>query len=72
MAERIQAPIKFFDKNKGFGFIKRPNQLDIFFTGKMLERAGIKDVKENDILEFDLIPIAGKGGKAINIKKIEK
>lgn len=68
--ERMQAPVKFFDRTKGYGFIKRPNKLDIFFTIKMLERAGIESVKEDEVLEFDLVPVQGKGGKAINIKKV--
>ena len=70
--ERIQAQCKFYDHAKGFGFIKRPNKPDIFFTAKMLEKAGITNIKENDMLEFDLIPVPGKGGKAINIKRVEK
>ena len=72
--ERIQAPVKFYDHTKGYGFIKRPNKPDIFFTGKMLERAKISSVKEDELLEFDWIPSKepGKGGKAINIVKVSK
>lgn len=68
--KRIQAPVKFFSHERGYGFIKRPDKPDIFFTAKMLERAGIKTIKEDDVLEFDLVPVAGKGGKAINLKKV--
>ena len=70
--ERIQAPVKFFRRERGYGFIKRPNKPDIFFTDKVLQRAGINSVSENDLLEFDLVPVAGKGGKAINIVKVVK
>lgn len=70
--ERIKAPVKFYDKNRGYGFIKRPNKPDIFFTAKILDRAGIQSIKEDEMLEFDLVPIQGKGGKAINLKKIDK
>lgn len=70
--ERLQAQCKFFDRQKGFGFLKRPNKPDVFFTAKMLDRAKIKTVEENDIIEFDLVPVSGKGGKAINLKKVEK
>ena len=70
--ERIQAPVKFYSHERGYGFLKRPNKQDIFFTSKMLHRAGIKNVNENDILEFDWVPVQDKGGKAINIKKVEK
>lgn len=68
--ERIQAPVKFYSNERGYGFIKRPDKLDIWFAAKSLERAGLVTVKENEMLEFDLVPVAGKGGKAINIKKV--
>jgi cold shock CspA family protein len=70
--ERLQAPIKFYSVERGYGFIKRPNKPDIFFTGKQLLKAGIKDIKEDELVEFDLVPIPGKGGKAINIVKVSK
>jgi cold shock CspA family protein len=68
--ERVKAPVKFYSVERGYGFIKRPNKPDIFFTGKTLDRAGIKLVKEDELLEFDLVPVQGKGGKAINIRKV--
>lgn len=68
--ERIQAAVKFYSPDRGYGFIKRANKPDIFFTSKSLERSGIKSVKEDEILEFDLVPVQGKGGKAVNLKKV--
>jgi len=71
--ERIQAPVKFYSIERGYGFFKRDGKLDVFFTNKSLEKAGIKSVKENEVFEFDWIPPTdGKGGKAINIKKVNK
>ena len=70
--ERIQAAVKFYSRERGYGFCKRANKPDIFFSSKALEKANIHTVKENDILEFDLIPVQGKGGKALNIKKVDK
>lgn len=70
--ERVQAPVKFYDRAKGFGFFKRPNKPDIFFTAKQLEKAKIDKIEENDLVEFDLVPVQGKGGKAINLKRVEK
>jgi cold shock CspA family protein len=70
--ERLQAPVKFYDHERGYGFLKRPNKPDIFFTGKQLLKAGIKDIKPDELVEFDFVPVSGKGGKAINIKRIEK
>ena len=70
--ERIRAQIKFYSPERGYGFIKRENKQDIFFTNKTLEKCGIKDLQENDLVEFDLVPVPGKGGKAVNIKKVAK
>lgn len=74
--ERCQGVIKFFDKGKGYGFCKRQGALDVFFHAKSLERAGINVDEINkgggDTLEFDLVPVPGKGGKAINIKLLAK
>lgn len=70
--ERMQAQCKFYSVERAYGFLKRPNKPDIFFTGKTLEKAGLTKVEENDLLEFDYIPVPGKGGKAINIRKITK
>lgn len=70
--ERVQGQCKFFSPDRGYGFIKRSNKQDVFFTAAMLQKNGIKSVKENDVLEFDLVPVQGKGGKAINITKVEK
>lgn len=72
---RIQAHCKFFSRTKGYGFLKRPNKPDVFFTNNDLLKADINlnHVGENDLFEFDLIPVRGKeGGKAANMKLIQK
>lgn len=70
--ERCSGIVKFFARDKGFGFIKRPNKSDVFLGVVALEKSGIPFVKEGDLLDFDLVPVKGKGGKAINIKRITK
>lgn len=70
--ERVRAAVKFYSRDRGYGFLKRPDKPDVFFTNKALASANITTVKENDLLEFDLIPVPGKGGKAANMKKVEK
>lgn len=70
--ERVTAKIKFFSREKGFGFIKRPNKPDVFISELAFTKSGIQNLRENDIVEFDLIPVKDKGGKAANIKLISK
>ena len=69
---RVAAEVKFYSRDRGYGFIKRPNKPDIFFTEQTLNKAGIPYVKEGDWVEFDLVPVTGKGGRAASIKKVEK
>ena len=68
---RIQAKVKFYNKEKGFGFFKRANHPDVFFASKALDRAGLDNAKQDELFEFDLTPIEGKGGKATNLKKLD-
>ena len=70
--ERIQAVVKFYDRSKGFGFIKRQDKPDIYISGNQLLKDGIDKLKPDEKIEFDLVPVEGKGGRAINIKKVVK
>lgn len=68
--ERTQGTVKFFDKGKGYGFCRRNGAMDVWFHHRALQRAGLDEVAMGDQLEFDLVPVPGKGGKAINIVKL--
>ena len=55
--------VKFFNEEKGFGFIKEENGQDIF-----VHVSGLKDqIKENDSVVFD-IQEGKKGLNAVNVK----
>ncbi len=55
--------VKFFNEEKGFGFIKEENGQDIF-----VHVSGLKDqIKENDTVVFD-IQEGKKGLNAVNVK----
>lgn len=70
---RVQGPVKFFNTIKGFGFILRQGERDAFLHINELRRSGINDeVKEGDVLEFDVVAVDGKGPKAVNVKIVSK
>ncbi|HYG51500.1 MAG TPA: cold shock domain-containing protein [Flavobacteriales bacterium] len=57
--------VKFFDKAKGFGFIKADNGKDIF-----VHSSGLKeDVQENDEVKFE-IEESKKGLNAVNVSLV--
>ncbi len=64
--------VKWFNPNKGFGFIQ-PNDgsQDAFVHVSALERAGLSTLNEGQKVEYDLAP--GRDGKsaADNIKLLD-
>jgi CspA family cold shock protein len=69
---RAKGKIKFFNTDKGFGFAERDaGQGDVFVHANELRRSGIDaPLKKDDVIEFDLVPVAGKAPKAANIKRV--
>lgn len=61
--------VKWFNDQKGFGFITDENGKDVFvhFTGLNME--GFKTLKENQAVEFDVVD-GEKGPQAVNVTVI--
>ncbi|HBF89089.1 MAG TPA: cold-shock protein [Bacteroidales bacterium] len=58
--------VKFFNEEKGFGFIKDANSEKEYFV----HSSGLKDrVRENDEVTFELQE-GKKGLNAVNVKKV--
>ncbi len=63
----MQGTVKFFNENKGFGFIKPDDaSKDIYVNSSGL----IDQIRENDKVEYDEEQ-GEKGMNAINVKKID-
>ena len=64
--------VKFFDTQKGFGFIQPDDgSKDVFVHITAVEKAGIRGLNEGDKVSFDLVndPKRGKSS-AENLKKV--
>ncbi|WP_438721816.1 cold-shock protein [Bartonella rochalimae] len=61
--------VKFFNNNKGFGFIKPDNgSTDIFVHISDVQASGLSGLNDAQKVSFDIEPNRrGKGPKAINI-----
>ncbi|GKX33431.1 cold-shock protein [Hoeflea sp. WL0058] len=61
--------VKFFNTDKGFGFIKPDNGAsDIFVHISALKDSGLETLMENQKVSFDTEPDRrGKGPKAVNL-----
>lgn len=67
---RIQGRVKWFNNNKGYGFIEQDNGLpDVFVHYSAIREDGYKSLKEGQVVEFDLID-GPKGPQADNVVKL--
>lgn len=60
--------VKWFNADKGYGFIVQEDGKDIFVHFKDIQ-GGVNALKDNDSVEFD-VEEGRKGLQAVNVKKI--
>lgn len=61
--------VKWFNADKGFGFIKRENGNDVFVHYSAIESEGFKTLDEGQTVEFDVVE-GSKGPQAANVRKL--
>jgi len=61
--------VKWFNENKGFGFIQQEDGPDVFAHFSEITGEGFKTLNEGDEVEFEITE-GDKGPKATNIVKI--
>jgi len=60
--------VKWFNTQKGFGFIVQEDNKDLFVHFKDV-LGGIESLQENDAVEFEVAE-GRKGLQAVNVKKV--
>jgi len=69
--ERLTGRVKWFNSQKGFGFIVPDNgSKDLFVHYSAIKSDGYKSLKEGQKVEFE-VEQSDKGEKAINVTIIE-
>ena len=61
--------VKFFNAEKGFGFISRTDGDDVFVHFSNIEGSGYKSLEEGQQVEFDVAP-GRKGEEAQKVRVI--
>ncbi len=61
MAERIQGKVKWFNSDKGYGFITHSSGPDLFVHYSEIQSRGFRTLNEGDTVEFEITE--GKKGK---------
>ena len=65
----MQGTVKFFNSEKGFGFISREGGEDVFVHFPNIAGDGFKSLDEGQAVEFDVAP-GRKGEEAQNVRVI--
>ena len=65
----MQGKVKWFNSEKGFGFIDRGEGKDVFVHYSQIEQDGYKSLNEGQLVEFELV-VGEKGLQAQNVYKI--
>jgi CspA family cold shock protein len=61
--------VKFFNSEKGFGFISREGGDDVFVHYSNVEGAGFRTLDEGQTVEFEVGP-GRKGDEALNVRAV--
>jgi CspA family cold shock protein len=61
--------VKFFNDEKGFGFISRPDGDDVFVHFSNIEGTGRRTLADGQSVEFEIAP-GRKGPEAVNVRAI--
>ena len=66
MSDKITGTVKWFNENKGFGFIEREGGPDVFAHFSAIESSGFKTLAEGQRVEFKVTQ-GEKGPQAENV-----
>ncbi|MEZ5279179.1 MAG: cold-shock protein [Acidimicrobiales bacterium] len=65
----MQGTVKFFNSEKGFGFISREGEDDVFVHYSNIEGSGFRSLTEGQKVEFE-VGAGRKGPEAQNVRAI--
>lgn len=66
----MQGEVKFFDKKKGWGYIKADDGKEYFFHYSQIQMEGHKSLDSGDIVSFEVSEDENKRIHAINVQPV--
>ena len=69
MEKRMVGKVKWFNAEKGFGFIEREDGDDVFVHFSAIQADGYKALEEGQSVEFEIVE-GNRGPQASNVTKL--
>lgn len=70
MADRIRGTVKWFNREKGYGFITpETGGKDVFVHYSAIEGQGFRNLEENEAVEFE-VEQSPKGPQAAHVRRL--
>ena len=69
MAEREQGTVKWFNSEKGYGFVTRQNGSDVFVHFSAIKKEGFKSLEEGQKVEFGVTD-GDRGPQATDVTEV--
>ncbi len=66
---RLEGNVKWFDNEKGYGFIERGEGDDVFVHFSAITEEGFKSLEEGQAVEFEIVE-GERGPQADNVVKL--
>ena len=64
-----QGTVKWFNADKGFGFLSRESGDDVFVHFSAIQGDGFKSLEEGQAVSFEIVE-GNRGAQAANVEKI--
>ncbi len=69
MSDRVRGSVKWFNGDKGYGFITQPDGPDLFVHYSEIEGSGYRTLHEGDTVEFEITD-GRKGKQASSVRVV--
>ncbi|MBE0447425.1 MAG: cold shock domain-containing protein [Actinobacteria bacterium] len=67
----MKGTVKWFNREKGYGFIHTEDDRDVFVHQTAIETPGFRSLEEGEEVELDVEP-SDKGPRAVHVKKLRE
>lgn len=68
-ASAVRGKVKWFDAKKGYGFIERPGEPDVFVHFSAIQQRGFKALDDGEEVEFEIV-MGDRGPQATNVVRL--